>query len=245
MKRITKHTLAVVLAVLAVLALAGGAASAQQDDTPTPTPTETPTATPSATPTATPTETPTNTPTTTPTTTPTATPTATSEPASNANTGSGGCVEIDSGGCIPAFRHPVDDATTIVAVDWDADPIPVVVQSDTIQRVTLVNQASIGASGAGDVTYTAETLRPGQNVLYIPAGTDNGDITLTIGTPNDLDWISNPEKPFLSDGIRVSLIYIAAIGGSIGSILVASLWALYRWYKLSNSWTDIVEDYTP
>lgn len=179
----------------------------------------------------------TNTPTGTGTETPTSTPTA-------SDTTSGECVQVD-GMCIPSFRHQVDDVTRVVAVDWSADRIPVVIHSDTIQRITLVNQGSIGSSGAGDVTYTAETVQPGLNVVYIPSGDVSGDVTITVGTSQDLDWISDPQQPFLKDGIQTSLVYIAAIGGSLGSVAIASLWALYRWYRLNNSWTDVITEFSP
>jgi len=162
------------------------------------------------------------------------------------------CVEVvtQSGNtttkqCVPSWHYQVDNSTTIVAADWEGPVVTLVIESDHPQRVSIVDTHSIKSTGAGDVRYVEKTLRSGKNVVKIRATEKSGDKTLTIGTSDDLDYISDPEQPFLSNGIRTELLYITGSGGATSVLLVAVLFWKYKKRKLSKDWTDVIEDYSP
>ncbi|MFC7046562.1 hypothetical protein ACFQH6_15130 [Halobacteriaceae archaeon GCM10025711] len=159
------------------------------------------------------------------------------------------CIEVTVKGtetCVPRFYHRVDNVTEVVAVDWDGRTTTIVLNSSMpAQRVSVVDTHSIKSSGSGDVTYQSVLLRRGLNVVRINAEAESGDKTLTIGTSKDLDYISDPEKPFLADGLRTRHLYISAFGGSLGSLFVATAYAYLRWRKLSKKWTDVFKRYKP
>ncbi|NEU56265.1 hypothetical protein [Halorussus sp. MSC15.2] len=171
---------------------------------------------------------------------------------SQSKTGNRDCVEVvtKSGNtttkqCVSSWHYQIDNSTTIVAADWEGPVVTLVIESDRPQRVSVVDTHSIKSTGAGDVRYVERTLRSGKNVVKIRANEKSGDKTLTIGTSNDLDYISDPEAPFLSNGIRTELLYVTGAGGATSVLLVAFLFWKYKRRKLSKGWTNVFEDYSP
>jgi len=179
----------------------------------------------------------------------TATPSSTSTSgADSTESESEDCVTVTDDGteyCLPAYSHEINSQTEVVAVDWSGETVTLAIRSDNPQRITVTDSNSIESSGSGEVTFVSETIGSGTSVVQINAEEESGDKTLTIGTADDLDYLSNPEEPFLEDGISQNLLYITGAGGAASIFLVGYLFYRYKRYKIASGWKNVFDDYSP
>ncbi len=191
----------------------------------------------------------------------TQTPPATTQDASTPNqateSSSKDCVEVvqktgntTTKQCVPEFNREINNATTILAVDWGGDTATIVIHSDTVQQATVSDALKSEASSKQFVMVPARNvvLEPGRNVVRIPVTELEGDKAVSIGTTTGSDYyatISNPEEPFLENGVRAELLYVGGAGGATSVFVFAFLFWAYKRWKLNNDWTNVFEDYSP
>ncbi|MFC4448137.1 MULTISPECIES: hypothetical protein [Halorussus] len=181
--------------------------------------------------------------------------TTTTTPATGATSGQTNqdCIQVvtKQGGtttkqCIPRHYQKIDNSTSVVAVDWDSEVVTIVIESETPQQISITDPYSVDKNKqGGDVAFTDETLSSGRNVVHMRATEKSGDKELWIGTSEDLDYISNPETPFLVNGIKTVHIYLSGAAGGSSIILVGLAFVAYKRRKIKNGWTNVIEDYKP